>query len=1517
MDPAQWRGAPVGWYPDPTHRAPLRHWSGQDWGAWVGDGHAVWHDAAPVRRHLTRADLHELVFVEEVFLPEARSRGFLSETQLAGLTAVISDLAREARQDSAAPQPATAPRATAPEPVAWPVEPPRTQTAAPPADRQTGSEGTWARPVVVREPSASAQRWARIRTATGSDLGVHGLAYLGVLLLFVGVFGLVVFAFADVTPSLRPVAELASAAVPFIAARLLLRHGAVVVGRALEAVGGFLLPVMLITSVLDGFPVPPDLHGTALAVALTGACAVTGAGYAVWSRYDVASGLRLVAAPMLWFAVAMATLGVGRPIPGGKDVAVPSSAQLAAASVALVLTLLAARRWPSARLAEPARTAAVPGTVVLAVLALLTWSAEGSPTGPVIVTGVLLLVVLALLRPAVPDAVADVVAPVWWALVTLALLTHLAPAPAVALAAGGFLVLLDVATRRAVPRPTGARPAVVLPALGLLACLVAVWADPRWAAATLAVVAAWAIARRTAPYAVDGSSGALDVVAAALPVAALVAFGLATDLTTGLVAATATVAAATLPAMHPVLARGDVDRFWRRWWIGAVPVVALWALLAWDLATLPAERWTVIGSVLVLAVLGTVGPTSPVARPWVIAGLAVTAWLMGCVAADIADVTRGVLLGVVALAVVGAAHRSRPAADRTPVEGAHPGRAAASLGLTGHVVAAVSLGLAGPRWGLVTVVALATAGLALTAGRDDRDRSPVGELLAAAGSVLRHLPWALTALGLPVTVWLVLDAAGTLPLDDPWALAVPMGTAVVYAAAARLPLSPRLVTTMVGGSFVAALLALLGTTASRELWTAVVGLACLIAAVLLLPGSRRAAPMVWTAWAAVTPFVGLLAWQTVPWFDALGRLTAAATTLVVVGGTLLVGAAAADLWHRPWVPTPAPRHAWLVAPAFLGALDVCLGLLAVTGPVPGPAAGLLTLFAGTVLLLVGVLARAGVLGAGATLLAWVGTWQLAGPALDARPWVSVAVAAGLLVAGEALYRLTPDRGAWSRWDVPLLVAAGPVALTGLAVAVGGPAHAITFVLIGLEVLTVALRLHRRRALAEVLGWSATILVLVGSGVAGAGWLALALLFLAVAHTGLALRASGDVRVVRQVTGVLAALASWVAALDWFAWSAQHSVDATAAGAGAVTLLVAGLAWLRRTDRTWLVDRSWLHVWGGAAVLVTAVAALTSERSEVVSGAAVEPSGWVLLGLLGVVLGLVAATGALRLPWLRDLAAAVVLAGLMMSFQVGDAAPATQLTVLAAVAAVLAAGTLALSFLSPGSPLARPCAELGGGAAVVAVLTGLVPAPDIGLLAPALAAVTVQAAAIGVAQRSVGLQMLAPALACTSWVLFVKAAIDGGPSWYTVAVGLALLAITAVWRRDRRARGRDAAGPEVVALELAAIAFLVGASFTQAVTQSIVHALVAAGFGVAVAGWGVLTRVRRRVATGAVVVLTALVVLVAVPLVALLPAWGGAGLWLLIAGVGLLAVLIATMIERGRTAVRTTIGRVSSLTAGWE
>ena len=286
------------------------------------------------------------------------------------------------------------------------------------------------RPTEPRPPSATALWWARTREAVGSDLAVHGLAYIGVLLFFVGAFGLVVFAFGDVAPTWRPVAELVIALAPFAAAALLLRRGATVVGRALEVAGGLLVPVMLITGFLDDCPFPPDLYGVELAVALTVLTSLVAVAYAAWSWRHPHSALRYLVAPVAWLAVGMATLGLGeRDIPDGKAVATPGAAQSAAVLAALVVTVALARLRPTNLLSRPTRVAAVPGLVVVAAMSLLSWAAEGWPFGPVLATGALALVALELLADELPPMVVGLVEPLWWFLVWAALVMGAADLP--------------------------------------------------------------------------------------------------------------------------------------------------------------------------------------------------------------------------------------------------------------------------------------------------------------------------------------------------------------------------------------------------------------------------------------------------------------------------------------------------------------------------------------------------------------------------------------------------------------------------------------------------------------------------------------------------------------------------------------------------------------------------------------------------------------------------------------------------------------------------------------------------------------------------------------------------------------------------------------------------------------------------------------------------------------------------------------------------------------------------------
>ena len=298
-------------------------------------------------------------------------------------------------------------------------------------------------------------------------------------------------------------------------------------------------------------------------------------------------------------------------------------------------------------------------------------------------------------------------------------------------------------------------------------------------------------------------------------------------------------------------------------------------------------------------------------------------------------------------------------------------------------------------------------------------------------------------------------------------------------------------------------------------------------------------------------------------------------------------------------------------------------------------------------------------------------------------------------------------------------------------------------------------------------------------------------------------------------------------------------------------------------------------------------------------------------------GLALAAIPLRAPWLRDVSAAPALLSLLVFFTVWGVEPGAQVGVLSGACAGLAGIVLADARRAPRSPWARPGAEFGALAAATAFVVGLAALPDAMVVVPAIAAGAAWSASTGVVWRRVGLQMLSPVAACAAWMVFVAATVHGGPQWYTIAVGITLLGIVSLWRRDRRALGADPAGPQVVALEIIAMAFLVAAPFVEAITVSVAHALVAAALGAGVAGWGVLIRVRRRVVIGAVTGVAALVVLVVVPLVALLPPWGGVTAWLLIATTGLVAVLAATMLEKARTAARTTRVRFRGMTAGWE
>src|SRR6266540_786036 len=115
------------------------------------------------------------------FLEWARKYRLLDEQAHARLQRELdkahSALTGAAWQPAAAPTPAAQP--PAPAHAAWPTAPAR------PAPRATHAK--------PRRAGAWAARLRRAWAPVASDLGLHGLAYLGVLLMFTGTLGLALF----------------------------------------------------------------------------------------------------------------------------------------------------------------------------------------------------------------------------------------------------------------------------------------------------------------------------------------------------------------------------------------------------------------------------------------------------------------------------------------------------------------------------------------------------------------------------------------------------------------------------------------------------------------------------------------------------------------------------------------------------------------------------------------------------------------------------------------------------------------------------------------------------------------------------------------------------------------------------------------------------------------------------------------------------------------------------------------------------------------------------------------------------------------------------------------------------------------------------------------------------------------------------------------------------------------------------------------------------------------------------
>lgn len=1691
-----------GWYPDPLGHFPYRYWDGRTWSARAAWGGQVYEDLA-----MSGPAPEEVPHLEylQAYLHGAIDRGVVRARDVQGLLDEVAAWERLPHLDAPAPwtrADAPAPSAPTPEPqqVALATQAPEPAPQAYVPARPTPAPTP---PATAAGPSPARTWWRDTVRSVSADLAVHWFADLGALLLFVGIFGFVVFAFADVQVGLRPVAEALIPIALFGMGSVLRRRGTPAVGRVLQLAGGALLPVVLIAAFADGAAVPPDPSDAALSIVLTLTLLGVAAVYGLVTRRSPTSPLRFLIAPAVWLAVAAAALPLGREVPSGSDLVSPTAAQWSLVLVAIAATAVLSARRPREPWAHASLVASWPGLVIATVVTTTAAGVEGWPPVPLVVGAAAAVLTLEVLAQRWVIATTSVQTAL--GLVTAVLVAR-TWAPGWVTASVSVLAMLAAERRR---RTTPDSVGTALVALGLAAWLVMLgWlGSSPWAlvaASTLWWV--WAVAMRRRA---EQRWQSLETLAMwAMPVGAV----------SGVVAATSVpIAQLTLGALVALTAitlrlrPRWIDVHWAAWVPAFAAAGTTWLVATWpptDLSAHLAAACMVIGFAAaprhaVLRWWGTaVATTVLVGGLWVrLEGSGTTLALVACGSG-------------VALVALGEARR------RTI--GGH-------LSAMGLLAAGASPWIAGlfttgsQRATLPEVVTLSGLTLALTlvAAIEERRGSALGELtervVDRVGSVLhatagRHTVLVLRRLTLLVALptaaitavgWV--DRTRWLASDSAWlgVVAVALMTAASLGARWVEPRHrPGAVLLALDATAVSVLAAPLAALAPGPRLATLL----LLAAQPLLSGPRvRRAASVWIAWAAAALAVPATA-------DLLGASAAwSGVSMLVAGGAAVV----VTLVLRRRGRTLA------VAPLSLGAVSATIGfgVTAAQGPTHAGWACLLAavLVAAVAMLCAAPWASLGAWALGAGSVALLAPWDVA-----QLPWMWVPVTALLAAVATALQPRSADTSWTRRWDLPALTVAGGIAVLALGAAPGVGTDATVATWCGLGVVAIAVGLQRRWPVVGVLGAAVAVL---GTAAAGPEWLAASLLAVTVAAAVATPRTRGATRTTAQLAAPIAASGSWLSTLVWLdrglSWSCVLSaVAASSAVAGAGALALADEA--RRTRTTWLqVTVPALVLQGGALAVWSSQAGwpeptgwwMTAAAlvSAVGLGISARPTGWAWLrhaatgvaliavcllavttaptatqaslalsfgALLGtavwLVLGLVQRAGAWRAP--VAVASGVLLgAGILLSrtdtggaavvalavtaaaafavaasvprgttravaqtatalallgawhdvivwrevpspwwvaasawaggigllcgaawWRLRRAGPDWVLTVVGSSAVLLVAATTARWAVTPSSDttgfavsagfamcavaaaittsptrrmwwrvlstvsawwaagvlvdtlalsdrqmvtLCATAALLATAAVVVAArtdrLTGWIPPLEVSALvgtalvwilvdlrsptpvAVALLLTGIEMAAVGAARRVRPLLLAAPWVILAAWGVLSISALEGEPVWLTVPMGATVLITVGLERSMRRREGRELSPRHWALLEYLGIAVMAATPLLEAASTEVLRAVVATAIGVLVAGWGVLTRVRHRLAAGLVVVALSLLVLVVVPMVDVGRRLQGAEIWLALAGIGVVSIVLATLLERGRRVATQSWQRLHELTGDWQ
>ena len=688
-------------------------------------------------------------------------------------------------------------------------------------------------PAPPEVPSPVRDWIARVREAIASDLAVHGLAYLGVLLVFAGALGFFLFSFGTLSHAVRPYAELAIPTVLFGSAWYLRRRGAPVVATAMGLVAGVLLPVVLFASFVDGVGFPPEMQGNALAAAVAVTSLLLAVAYsAVAIKWPDAS-VRYLVAPMVWTAL----WGVGLALEPGQVVQLNEwgTWPFALAAIGVTGTAAFARARPEAKAARDASPSLIPGALVTLGLGLLLARSQGWPWAPTVVVCLASLVTSELVAPRLTATVVQVAQPtlLWVAIAALAHGEGTVTAGIVGVI--GSLLLLEWQANR---RPGGIP--IVAGVLGVVAGIGLTLVDPWATAAVAGVTAIWAHARRIRPIA--GPEAARIAAIATVLTTIVFAAALFEALPDGIAVVTLGALALTAAVAARTLRPDDTFLLWWTFW-AALAVVVLTVELV-----LPAREAAIAAGLSAGALALTRIPVE--ARVWIVVPtLAWTAWLaLG--AAGLSIDSRAASVAIAAAMLTAVATWRNGWAEHV---------AAASALVSGVAFAAIPGG-----WLRFDVLCTLVAAVGSITVSGELREVGVTDLLARTGASIgtpaigRIVPPALFLAGLAGLCLVASDASGLLN-DRPAIVGVLLaGLALVEAGTTWLIRGRSPLRSVVGiGAFALAITG--AVVAAAEPRPSVLALGLSIAAVAALAPESRREPMSWTAWVASFVLVARLA----------------------------------------------------------------------------------------------------------------------------------------------------------------------------------------------------------------------------------------------------------------------------------------------------------------------------------------------------------------------------------------------------------------------------------------------------------------------------------------------------------------------------------------------------------------------------------------------------------------------------------------------------------------------------------